>query len=311
MALTLVDLTQAEFEAMRPGMVTGFAESVAEHFGVPLDRARADSARDMDTMLHAGVASPGHLLWKAMDGTERVGFLWISLPGTFYPDMAWIAEVEVAAGHRSRGYGTRMIRAGEAEMVARGIHRIGLHVFGANDGARRLYHRLGYQTFAQVRTRTLPLPVAPDLVLRPMTAETFDAYLGDLITHDPVGFAHAPGADSSVARRLAGRRAPEGVATPGVRLRTAHRADGREVGWLWTSMPTPERPTAAQILYLAVAPEHRRQGHGTRMVAAAGAELAAAGVPQLALSIPGRPEALAFGDSLGMPLTSQQMFRDL
>jgi ribosomal protein S18 acetylase RimI-like enzyme len=62
------------------------------------------------------------------------------------------------------------------------------------------------------------------------------------------------------------------------------------------------------IHYLTVAPEFRRRGYGRAMVAAAGADQMG---PTVALSVPGRPDALAFAAALGMRLGSQQMVKDL
>ena len=310
MGVTLIDLTAEELDAMRPAMIATFAESVAENFGIPLEQALIDGENDLATMLPDGVATPGHLLRKAMDGDQRIGYLWLSLPGTFYPSMAWIAEVEVDPGHRSRGYGSQMIRAGEADLAGRGIARLGLHVFGRNDGARRLYHRLGFRVLSQGRSRPVGPVTDPGVELVPMTAGDFMGRLDALIADDPFVLSRDPEPTAEKARRQAALLAPDGVDSAGVFVRTA-RVDGREVGWLWYSLPNPDRPATGMVHHLTVDPGQRRRGYGRRMFAAAEADLAGHGSPDIGLSVPGRPGALAFADALGLPIGSQQMVKDL
>jgi mycothiol synthase len=194
------------------------------------------------------------------------------------------------------------------------VRRIGLHVFGHNVGARRLYLRLGYRIFAQVRTRPIkpePLPDATgDLTLAPMTPQRYAERLADLTENDPFAVVRHPDATAAGARRTVARLLPDGPGTAGTLLRTAHAA-GREIGWLWLSLPTDERPTIGLVAYLGVDPAERRKGHGRRMFAAAEAELSRFGVPRIGLNVPGRTEALAFADTLDLAVASEQLVKDL
>jgi ribosomal protein S18 acetylase RimI-like enzyme len=312
MGVELISLTPAELEARRPTLAANYARDVVRNFGVDPDRALRQSTQQVSAGLPDGVATEGQLLFKAVDGGDEVGFLWLSLPGTVYPGMGWLSEIEVADGLRGRGYGSQMIEAGEAELIARGVRRAGLHVFGHNVGARRLYQRLGYRIMSQVRTRpvTPEIEAGGELTLVPMTQQTYEECVTDLAANDPFALVRDP--DTTPERALAATRriAPSGVATEGQLLRTAH-GDGREVGWIWCSLPTPDRPTTGLVLHLEVDPRRRRRGLGRRMIAATEAELARHGVPRIGLSIPGRTEALAFADTLGMSLASEQMVKDL
>jgi RimJ/RimL family protein N-acetyltransferase len=56
--------------------------------------------------------------------------------------------------HRGAGYGTAALLALEDWCRANGFDSIGLHVFGHNEGAWRLYKRLGYtETSVQMEKR--------------------------------------------------------------------------------------------------------------------------------------------------------------
>lgn len=314
MGVALISLTAAELEARLPVMAADFAHDVARNFGVDPELALAQSTEQLNAGLPHGVTTPGQLFWKAVDGDDEVGFLWLSLPGTVYEDMAWLSEINVAAGRRGQGYGHQIMAAGEAELTGRGVGRIGLHVFGHNVGARRLYLRLGYRIFTQVRTGPIDPEPAPDaagdLTLAPMTEQRYAERLADLIENDPFAVVRHPDATAAGARRTVARLLPDGPATAGNLLRTAHAA-GREIGWLWLSLPTAERPTVGLITYLGVDPAERRKGHGRRMVAAVEAELARFGVPRVGLTVPGRTESLAFADTLDLAVASEQLHKDL
>lgn len=312
MGVELIDLTPAELEARRPAMAANYARDVVQNFGVDPDRALRQSVHQISAGLPDGVATEGQLLFRAVDGGDEVGFLWLSMPGTVYPGMAWLSEIEVGDGLRGRGYGSQMIEAGEAELLARGVRRVGLHVFGHNVGARRLYQRLGYRIMSQVRVRPVVPEIEADgeLTLVPMTQQTYDECVTDLAANDPFALVRDPAATPERALQAAARIAPAGVATEGQLLRTAH-ADGREAGWIWCSLPTPDRPSTGLVLHLEVDRRQRRRGLGRRMIAAAEAELVRHGVPRIGLSIPGRTEALAFADTLDMSLASEQMVKDL
>ena len=56
-----------------------------------------------------------------------------------------VQDVFVPKRHRRRGIGTELTRAAERLAAARGHGQISLSFGIANDGARRLYERLGYR----------------------------------------------------------------------------------------------------------------------------------------------------------------------
>ena len=60
----------------------------------------------------------------------------------------YLDDFSVAEGCRNRGVGTGLIRAAEAYAAEHGIGKVVLHVERANQGARRLYLRLGYRVDA-------------------------------------------------------------------------------------------------------------------------------------------------------------------
>jgi ribosomal-protein-alanine N-acetyltransferase len=83
---------------------------------------------------------PNVVRLKAVTGDRMVGFI----AGDLRPSeqMAWIATVGVLPEYRGRGIGEALIRACEEQLD---IPTIRLSVRLSNEGAVRLYQRLGYQ----------------------------------------------------------------------------------------------------------------------------------------------------------------------
>ncbi|MNT97471.1 putative N-acetyltransferase YycN [compost metagenome] len=57
---------------------------------------------------------------------------------------AWIADIVVEEEYRGKGYGRRVMLLLEQEVKAMGLNKIGLHVFGFNESAIKLYQSMGY-----------------------------------------------------------------------------------------------------------------------------------------------------------------------
>ena len=164
MDVTLRPMADSEFPARRAELVRDTALSLAAYHGLSVPEAEAQAQRATAASLPDGPATRGHLLRTAVADGRVVGWIWLSLPGTFHPEVAWVSDVAVDEAYRSRGAGRAVMLAGEAELAARGIGRAGLNVDGGNDRARRLYDRLGYAVTRQQWSRALTtVPAAHDV----------------------------------------------------------------------------------------------------------------------------------------------------
>jgi mycothiol synthase len=248
-----------------------------------------------------------------VDGAE-VGWIWVSLPGPAMPEQAWISDVEVDAAHRGKGYGGAIITAVEAELVRRGVPRLGLNVFGDNHTARRLYERLGFRVTAEQRSRELAeVPPAPGIELVTMSdyesriEALFTEYANDLMIDQGVWHGEA---EARAARKVA-ELLPQGARTRGMLLRTVLAA-GEPVGWLWAALPAPPRPSMGWLHHIGIDEEFRSRGYGRRAIAAIEAELVRRGVRRMGLNVHGSNDgARRLYERLGYGLISQQMAKDL
>ena len=77
-----------------------------------------------------------------VEGGEPVGHLWVRHHRS--PGLSYVYDVEVAEAHRGRGLGRAAMVVAEVLTRRAGDDRLGLHVFGGNDVARRLYRSQGF-----------------------------------------------------------------------------------------------------------------------------------------------------------------------
>ncbi|HEY6929109.1 MAG TPA: N-acetyltransferase [Thermoanaerobaculia bacterium] len=85
-------------------------------------------------------------VYVARVGAERAGFLVLIMSGAF---VGYIQTICVAATHRGRGIGTALIEFAEKRIFADSPN-VFMCVSDFNDGARRLYERLGYRVVGEL-----------------------------------------------------------------------------------------------------------------------------------------------------------------
>ncbi|WP_055557599.1 GNAT family N-acetyltransferase [Streptomyces sp. NBRC 110028] len=140
-------MAEADYPAWHAQARARYARSVRDS-GLAREQAEAKADTDYATLLPHGPATPGTVLRVlAHDGTD-VGTLWVALragePDAQERGEAYVYSVEVAEEHRGRGHGRTLMLAAERDSLAAGARSLGLHVFGGNTPALRLYESLGY-----------------------------------------------------------------------------------------------------------------------------------------------------------------------
>ncbi|AGL20033.1 GNAT family N-acetyltransferase [Actinoplanes sp. N902-109] len=314
MVVTLADMSEAEFRRRRAGLVADTAAAVARAEGRHVQEAEAEAERSVAENLPQGPRTPGQLVRKAVVDGQEVGWIWVSLPGSMVPAMAWISEVTVDAGFRRRGFGAAIVTAAERELTERGIPRVGLNVFGGNAGARRLYERLGYAITHQQRCRALvDIPSAEGVELVPMRdyAERMGAlvadYAGDLQEEEQL----SPYEAKVLAEHRLAEWLPAGAATEGAILRTVW-AGGAEVGWVWAGLPSRPRPGMGWLHNIAIDAPYQSRGYGSSVIAAMQHEFLHRGLRSMGLNVHGcNVRAQALYERLGFEVMAQQMAKGL
>ncbi len=123
--------------------IAGYADDGVRSGRWTEDEALSKSEADFNTLLPQGLDTPGHELWSVVDSAaDEAGILWVCTDRR--PEYAFIYDIEMNPDRRGKGFGSAALLALEEWCRANGINAIGLHVFGHNEGAWRLYKRMGY-----------------------------------------------------------------------------------------------------------------------------------------------------------------------
>jgi len=131
-----------EYAAWEQADRARYIDDMVTNGGLSLDDATAKAERDWAMLLPHGVATAGHSLYFITDAASgaSIGRLWLGeRPPALFVYALWLDEAV-----RGRGLGRQAMRLVEQEARRRGLARIELNVFAANERARRLYRALGY-----------------------------------------------------------------------------------------------------------------------------------------------------------------------
>ena len=136
----------SSFAAYREASVTGYAQDNVAAGRWPQPGALERAYADFDHNLPLGLATPDNFIYEIKDeGTkEVVGVIWFAITEKNGVKSAFVYDVEVKPQYRRMGHARAAFKALEQKVRELGLLTIGLHVFGHNSDAQRLYVSLGY-----------------------------------------------------------------------------------------------------------------------------------------------------------------------
>ena len=141
----LADMTDAEFESYIEATIADYAREGAKAVGMEAEAAVEKARSQISALLPAGQRTSGQHIRKILDPEgERAGVLWYAERMDEEPPCLFAYEIAINETHRGRGFGSAIMLQLEAIARDTGFDQIKLHVFTHNEGAVRLYRRLGY-----------------------------------------------------------------------------------------------------------------------------------------------------------------------
>lgn len=145
--IRFVPFTDADYRAWLIQAIPEFALTNVDDGRWTLEESIEKSKQAHAELLPQGLQTPGHFFVRLQDADSGadVGTLWWEESDKAGMREAYVYDIEIAERARRRGYARAAF--GELERVGRerGVNQLGLHVFGHNHGARRLYDELGFQ----------------------------------------------------------------------------------------------------------------------------------------------------------------------
>ena len=147
MATALKKMTTADYEAYVRDSMPNYARNKVSSGEWAEETAETQARQVFDELLPQGLDTPNNYLFQIIDEWDEVpvGVIWIAERDRAGQPSAYIYDVFIKEEYQGKGHGSRAIKQVEDKAMDLGLPGIGLHVFGDNENARRLYERLGYE----------------------------------------------------------------------------------------------------------------------------------------------------------------------
>ena len=157
MDVRFVPFTDVDFHAWLVQAIPAFALTNVEDGRWTLAESIEKSKEAHALLLPRGLETPGQFFMHLHDADsgERVGALWWSEAERGGAHEAYVYNIEIEEAARRRGFARAALLELERVARERGLHQVGLHVFGHNHGARRLYEALGFEPTSITLRKTL------------------------------------------------------------------------------------------------------------------------------------------------------------
>lgn len=154
--MQLTKMTQEEFDRWAPRSRENYALDKVKANDFTQKEANEIAERDFLRLLPDGPNSKDNFLFSMKnDSKTKVGYAWFSVRGAPDNRKAFICDIIIEESYRGQGLGRRAMLLLEDEVKKLGLKEIGLHVFGFNEAAIKLYQSLGYQTTDLVMAKTI------------------------------------------------------------------------------------------------------------------------------------------------------------
>jgi ribosomal protein S18 acetylase RimI-like enzyme len=146
-SVRFVAFADADFHAWLLQAIPAFALTGVEDGRWSLAESIDQSKQAHAALLPQGLGTPGQFFVRLQDADSGadVGALWWAESGQAGGRQAWVYSLEIEEHARRRGFARAALQELERVARGRGVHHLGLHVFGHNHAARRLYDALGFE----------------------------------------------------------------------------------------------------------------------------------------------------------------------
>jgi len=146
MDVDFVEMTKGEYDSWYRFAVQDTAADLVKAGNADEKHALDSISKQFDEALPEGLDTPEQYVRSIVDaGTgQKVGVIWYGTARGHPPDLLFLSELWVMEEFRGKGYGTASLALLEEKARQLGKARIGLHVFGHNLRAQKLYRSAGY-----------------------------------------------------------------------------------------------------------------------------------------------------------------------
>ncbi len=144
--VTLKEMDDESFKALKARFIEGSIENVVKNDKDPEPQVRSKEIAEFLGILPLGAQTPNNYIFDviAVDSGKKVGTLWYMRIIEDDQTEGFLYDIRIFEEFQNKGYGTALLKIYEEKAKEFGAKKVRLHVFGHNQGAKKLYTREGF-----------------------------------------------------------------------------------------------------------------------------------------------------------------------
>jgi ribosomal protein S18 acetylase RimI-like enzyme len=156
--ISLRQMTEDEFKSFMDYSIPEYAREKMKAEGLSKEGATKLAKESFAELLPQGLLSKDQYLFSVVRAEEKnrsIGSLWFAKKNNGTRSYAYIYDIFLNPDVRGKGFGKEVMVLLESEVKKQGLSSIGLHVFGHNKTAIRLYEKSGYLVTNQIMMKEI------------------------------------------------------------------------------------------------------------------------------------------------------------
>jgi ribosomal protein S18 acetylase RimI-like enzyme len=154
--ILLRKMTETEFKSFLEYSVPEYAHEKMKGEGMSEEAATKLAEDSFAELLPNGLQSENQFLFSIVENDgASMGSLWFARKQNGAKSYAYIYDIVLNPEARGKGFGKKAMELLETEVKRQGLMSIGLHVFGHNSTAIKLYETSGYRVTNQIMVKDL------------------------------------------------------------------------------------------------------------------------------------------------------------
>ncbi|PEK99059.1 N-acetyltransferase [Bacillus sp. AFS017336] len=145
LTLNLTQMNKQDFQRFLDLATVNFAKDKVKNGSWKEETALDQSKAAFQSLLPEGEKTENNYLKNIVLNEQFIGYIWYSINLKQEPNYAYLFEILIYPEYRGQGYGNEAMSACIKEINELGIEDVCLHVFGHNQGALKLYQKLGFE----------------------------------------------------------------------------------------------------------------------------------------------------------------------
>ncbi|KAA0542752.1 GNAT family N-acetyltransferase [Bacillus sp. BGMRC 2118] len=144
MNIVLREMSKKEFNIYFKDKVERYSEVLSANVHeLSSEDSFSKACKQLNDLLPKGIETSKHHLFNIFIYDQLIGYVWLKVEKE--KKSAFLYEIYILEKYRGKGFGTRVMENVEEWLEQEGVYYFKLHVFGSNDGARKLYEELGFE----------------------------------------------------------------------------------------------------------------------------------------------------------------------